>query len=369
MLLDRVECRAFTTDLRIVSRPLRKVICTACGLAANAELRGPAAIADYEESYALNTTAGEEHVYFIGRNPVPRSRAIMEWILPHVGPPPQTLLEVGCGQGNLLSRLRDALPGTEVFGVEASRQAADLAQARGLAVHRGIVAPDAPPLPEADVVVSFGVLEHVDDPTFFLAALHRACRPGGRAVVAFPIQEQGGYDLFFEDHVWHFTLELARATAERAGWRVIAAEADHPIVQGFGLLVCTPEGNGAAAPSAHARALQAANLAAWQARFDVVNSRLAALAEEPLIVFGAGELFGLLYAYTDVGRRPIERLIDDASERPGRSLYGIPIEGREWIAGRPRRPVFVAVNARYHRQLAESLSALGLRLVFWCDAP
>ena len=84
------------------------------------------------------------------------------------------------------------------------------------------------------------MLEHVEDPIGFLVALRSACHRGGRAVIVVPVQEEDGYDLFFEDHVWHFTADHLAAVAHRAGWSPVASERGHPVVQGFGLIVCEP---------------------------------------------------------------------------------------------------------------------------------
>ena len=367
-LLELPGRPSLTTDLRRADRSLHKVLCANCGLAANAIRRGTEAIVDYEDHYALNTTGGEEHYYYTAEGPVARSAAILSWLLRHIPTPPERLVEVGCGQGNLLVRLRDALPETAVRGVEINRQAALLAEERGLVVDRIAVATDAAPLPSADCLISFGVLEHVDDPALFLSALRRSCSPGGRAIIAFPIQQSGCYDLFFEDHVWHFTLDQARAIAERAGWRVVSADANHPIVQGFGTLVCVPDDPRHSAPvsASETRRLHAANRDTWLAAFAEVDRRLEDLGATSIMVFGAGELFGLLHTYTSLGHRRISCLIDDSTDRQGRELYGIPVEGRDALTRRRDQPLFVAVNRRYHGDLAESLCSTSAHVVFWC---
>ncbi|EKV26039.1 hypothetical protein C882_3326 [Caenispirillum salinarum AK4] len=368
-LLDLPGRPSLATDLRTLARPLSKVVCGGCGMAANAEHRGDVAIADYENDYGLNTTGAEEHVYFTADGPISRSQAIIDWMRPHLTASPGAVLEVGCGQGNLLARLRDAFPGSRVSGCEASREAVALARSRGLDAMQRAVAPHLPSLPEADLVISFGVLEHVEDAAFFLRALRRACRPGGRAIISVPVQEDGGYDLFFEDHVWHFTAPHLAAAARRAGWRVLTVETGHPVVQGFGLLVCDPGADddaSSAPPTADTGGLNARNRDTWMARFEETNGRLANLRDRPLAVFGAGEMFALLHTYTDLGRCRIERLIDDDAARHGRRLRGVAVTGRDWLAAHPEVPVFVAVNPRYHRAIADGLSPFRGRLTFWC---
>ncbi|MCK1313390.1 class I SAM-dependent methyltransferase [Bradyrhizobium sp. 23] len=364
---------SLTTDLRRLQRPLRKIVCGRCGLASNETLHGAAAVLDYEQHYALNTSGGEEHIYFTAAGPVPRSQAILDWLRPHLGEAPAAVLEVGCGQGNLLARLADLFPHALVRGTEVSRPAVALARERGLHVVQQAVGSGCPPLPEADLIVCFGVLEHVEDPIGFLMALRLVSHHGGRAVIVVPIQEDGGYDLFFEDHVWHFTAHHLAAVARRAGWHPLTSESGHSIVQGFGLIVCEPtpaehldqpSNSGSPANAGH---LQVANRDVWLARFNEVNRLLAKIGDGPLAVFGAGEVFGLLHTYTDLAHRPILQLIDDAAGRQGKGVQGIPVAGRDWLARHPEVPVFIAVHPRYHDQVKQTLGLIARRLVFWLE--
>jgi SAM-dependent methyltransferase len=369
-LLDRqAGTESLTTDLRRLRRPLRKIVCGRCGVASNETLHGAATVSDYEQHYTLNTTGGEEHIYFTAAGPVPRSQAIRDWLRPHLGETPNSVLEVGCGQGNLLALLSDLFPHARVRGTEVSRAAVALACERGLNVIRQAVGPGWPPVPEADLIVCFGVLEHVEDPIGFLVALRSACHRGGRALIAVPVQEEGGYDLFFEDHVWHFTADHLAAVAHRAGWRPVASERGHPVVQGFGLIVCEPAPAVDSAPNfgplANSAYLQVANRDVWLARFKQVNRLLAKIGDGPLAVFGAGEMFSLLHIYTDLAHRPILQLIDDSAGRQGRDVQGVPVAGRDWLARHPEVPVFVAVHPRYHDQVRQTLGPIVRHLVFW----
>ncbi|MFN0057914.1 MAG: class I SAM-dependent methyltransferase [Planctomycetota bacterium] len=88
------------------------------------------------------------------------------------------LLDVGCGAGQFLALAREA--GWAVRGVEVSRQAADYARAQhGLEVIEAPLAAAALPKSSCDVITSWKVFDHVDDPIAFLAACRAALRPGG----------------------------------------------------------------------------------------------------------------------------------------------------------------------------------------------
>jgi SAM-dependent methyltransferase len=89
---------------------------------------------------------------------------------------PAAMLEVGCGDGAVLSAMRRHAPQARLVGAEISHSAADLARQRPdvAAVHTFDV---GAPLPFADgefpLVFATHVLEHVDDPLGSLRELAR----------------------------------------------------------------------------------------------------------------------------------------------------------------------------------------------------
>ena len=99
-----------------------------------------------------------------------------------------TLLDAGCGNGLLLSELREALPDTELTGVEFSADMAELARGRELErceIVEGSVA--ELPFDDAsfDVVVTERCLINLMDPgdqDASLAQIARVLRPGGHYV-------------------------------------------------------------------------------------------------------------------------------------------------------------------------------------------
>lgn len=103
----------------------------------------------------------------------------------------QTVLDVGCGSGDLLVALARAVPGVEPTGVDpdgialgrAARKAA--AAGIGLTLIRGYA--DALPVPDAsmDHLVSSLAIHHLDadSRTAFAAEARRVLRPGGKVTI------------------------------------------------------------------------------------------------------------------------------------------------------------------------------------------
>lgn len=100
--------------------------------------------------------------------------------------PCRTVLDVGCGTGQLAARLRRELPRTQIVGCDFS--AGMLAAARARDRRADWVQGDAGRLPFADAafdaVVSTEAFHWFPDPRRALAEFRRVLRPGGRLLLA-----------------------------------------------------------------------------------------------------------------------------------------------------------------------------------------
>ncbi len=111
------------------------------------------------------------------------------------GTQPGRLLDVGCGDGGQLARLRDM--GWQVEGQEVDATAAERARVEhGLRVH-------VSPLRDAgltdasfDVVTMSHVIEHVHDPMALLKECHRILKPEGTLIAVTPNAKGCGHQRF-----------------------------------------------------------------------------------------------------------------------------------------------------------------------------
>jgi SAM-dependent methyltransferase len=109
------------------------------------------------------------------------------------------LLEVGCGNGEYLLRMRDY--GWEVAGIEPDQRAAQFAAGvHGLSIFPGLM--EEAPYPEAsfDVVACRHVLEHLAAPLPFLEGISRLLKPGGHFIAVTPNAGSLGHRLFRGDY-------------------------------------------------------------------------------------------------------------------------------------------------------------------------
>jgi 2-polyprenyl-3-methyl-5-hydroxy-6-metoxy-1,4-benzoquinol methylase len=130
---------------------------------------------------------------------------------------PGRVLDVGCGKGLLLLRLRDA--GWDVHGTELSEISSRYARGQGLPVHQVAVEQAGFEPQSFDLVTMFHVLEHLTDPRHTLEHLWALLRPGGFLVVEVP-NIGSWYARFFGDHWFHYDVprhvyHFNRSTLER----------------------------------------------------------------------------------------------------------------------------------------------------------
>jgi len=114
---------------------------------------------------------------------------------------PTRILDIGCGQGDLLRMLADASPGAELFGVELSRTGVERSVAKVPAAdvrQVDLLSPSAEVRMRdigADVATCVEVLEHLDDPGRFLRNVRHALAPGATLIVTVPGGRRSKFDL------------------------------------------------------------------------------------------------------------------------------------------------------------------------------
>ncbi len=98
----------------------------------------------------------------------------------------ESILEVGCGGGHVLSQFREArLTGVDVSGEMLAKARQNLA-GLDFELHKGDVAEVGLPDHSFDGIVCTEVLEHVVDPEHVLTQIKRLVKPTGRVVITFP---------------------------------------------------------------------------------------------------------------------------------------------------------------------------------------
>jgi len=142
---------------------------------------------------------------------------------------PGKLLDVGCGSGGFLQRMRAT--GWDVYGIEVDPQAGKIAQdAVGAHVHIGSLAEAAFPDDSFDAVTMNHVIEHVHDPIGILRECRRVLKPSGHLVVVTPNVNSIGHSRFQQNwygldpprHLYLFSQATLLASVQKAGFQEYA---------------------------------------------------------------------------------------------------------------------------------------------------
>ena len=145
--------------------------------------------------------------------------------------PPGKLLEIGSSVGLFLDEARRA--GWDAFGIEPSRWAAESARAHGLSVFNGTLEEFVPDGGLFDVVVSWDVWEHLEDPVAALRRAYELLRPGGLFV--FTTVNLGGlgrrlfrgrWPWFMRMHLHYFTRESLTRLVRGSGFVVLSTSTE-----------------------------------------------------------------------------------------------------------------------------------------------
>jgi len=204
----------------------------------------------------------------------------LELVARHVGTSGRRVLDVGCGGGLLLARLRER--GSEVEGTELNDSRVLFARGtHGLTVHKRLLDDEAFARERAgvyDAITMFDLIEHVNFPLRTLRAARALLRPGGKLLLETPCRDaalhragelgyelsRGRYptllDLMYSNHPYGhkqiFSQRELRELLERAGFVVehltLAHELSLPIESYLRKLVRSRRAAAALAPAARA---------------------------------------------------------------------------------------------------------------------
>lgn len=138
----------------------------------------------------------------------------------------KVVADIGCGGGAFLDYLSGVAK--EVIAIEPSRTYRSEMDKRGYRTYPFASEAIKDYNNKIDIVVSFDVIEHVDDPQEFLNEIYNLMGLGGKAIIGTPTQTPimrellgGIYEeklLFSTQHLWIFGENNLKLMAEKAGF-------------------------------------------------------------------------------------------------------------------------------------------------------
>lgn len=246
-----------------------------------------------------------------------------------------SVLEIGFGSGRLLKELKN-LNVENLTGIEPGQHKL----INGLEGIRLIQ--DFFPSPnyhqKADIIFSFAILEHIEDPLAFIIAQKEALTANGKIVVGVPNCEtylnEGDISCLIHEHYSYFTSEAMIKLAELAGLCV----EDVSIIEGA--LFATYSLNDKSSFKLVSLGFDPNHFVPKvNKHIEVLKAWLINFAPDDLAIYAPIRAMNLL----SVAGLTDFRLIDDSSELEGKYLPGLskPIESLEMVLKRPPRSILI----------------------------
>jgi len=357
VLYESFNNKIMTGDQRIGDGRLKKIICKESGVVANKDPFSEQELeVIYGKEYELNTLGQEEHFFFTKEGKKARSQVFFDWIKPFLNDDFNSLVEIGCGEGNLLQKVQNNYTGKNIIGFDGSKRAVKLAKKKGLNVHQKLILGDQD-LPKSDVYLLINVIEHIEDINSFITKIKQSLSENGKIIFCLPIQDFGGYDIFFAEHVWHFTVDHFKQILKNNGLKLIASDINHPINHGIGLFVCKSTEKEEQNNLKYTGVIKD-NFNYWINKFKKLNSFLERNTFNSIAVFGGSEVFTLFITFTLLKQHNLIACIDDT--KAGTVKHEIPIFDSKWLINNKPDIVFISTNKKYHPAIEEKLKTLNI---------
>jgi len=182
----------------------------------------PPAHESAQDSISTRHAVDYDESYYRSRQAWPDFRLEVDTLLRLANLTPESsILELGCGGGELLRRVEDRV--RLGVGVDISHRGLGVARAAGLA---RLVVARVETLPFGDgvfdAVLAQHLVEHLAAPSRAMVEWRRVLRPGGRLLLVTPNAAYPDPGIFHDPtHLTLFTEETLRRALEQGGFRVV----------------------------------------------------------------------------------------------------------------------------------------------------
>ena len=171
----------------------------------------------------------EEHYKGYGRNDylppitIKRYNQILDFFEPYRKT--NKLIDVGCGIGYFLEEAKKR--GWEVYGTEYTDEAIQICTSKGIKMEKGIINPKNYKNEDFDIITSFEVIEHINNPIDELANFYALLRKSGLVFVTTPnfnsllrYRLGSSYNIFcYPEHLSYYTPKTLKKVFTRAGFK------------------------------------------------------------------------------------------------------------------------------------------------------
>ena len=141
------------------------------------------------------------------------------------------MIDVGCGIGYFLEEAKKR--GWEVYGTEFTDEAIEICSKKEIKMNKGALNPNNYDSQEFDVITSFEVIEHINNPQEELANFYKILRKGGlvycttpnfNSLLRYRLKEKYNV-LCYPEHLSYYTPKTLKHIFEKEGFRTKSIKA------------------------------------------------------------------------------------------------------------------------------------------------
>lgn len=140
------------------------------------------------------------------------------------------ILDIGCGDGYFLREAKNR--GWQVYGTEYTDDAFEIGKQKGIIMHQGILDPENYNANEFDIITSFEVIEHINNPQPEIHNIKKILRPGGLFYVTTPnfnsvsrfLAKKAWNIICYPEHLSYYTTGSMNRFLKNEGFKKVKIE-------------------------------------------------------------------------------------------------------------------------------------------------